>query len=642
MKTIISFILFSILTSCIQQGSQLEQAISQSGDNHIELEKVLLHYSANQSDSLKLKAAKFLIENMPGHYSILSDELSDYKQHLLQYDAYIKAPAHIRAMFDVYPYQASLVKLLHPQKVEDIKIIKADYLIDNIDKAFLHWEGPWGKHLTFEEFCETLLPYRVDIEPLSNWRDSLSSEFTTTMNWLSHVDEYAYSPYQACQVINDTLYKSTNYANHIFHGFRHSLISQNAKDWNCVQYVYGAQYVMRDLGIPVHIDYIPQYGVRGSRHYWNSVLHYTGRSYPFQGYNSGPERSLNPHNGIIKVFRQSYARNKYWVSEKARGEPIPPFFENPFVKDVSHEYQRTFNIKVDLTHESVEKRQFAYLCVFNNEKWVPIHFGRIKKNSVVFENVGTGVVCVAGYWINEEVVPASYPFLIKSTGELSYLCPDKNQIQSIRLKRKYPLVNWINRNSDRLVGAKIEASHNSTFIPSVEVSSISENAYSNYADHYIPYSEKYRYWRIRIPGSKASIAELQFFSDNDSIPLNGRFFASPKEIEFEQKKAALSDLEKLTSVEIRDWLAIDFGLPVSISRIHYLPLTDDNNIVPGETYELLISDDKEFNSLGIKVAEHSYIDFDSVPVNGLYWIRNHTKGREERIFTFEKNRVVFR
>lgn len=101
-------------------------------------------------------------------------------------------------------------------------------------------------------------------------------------------------------------------------------------------------------------------------------------------------------------------------------------------------------------------------------------------------------------------------------------------------------------------------------------------------------------------------------------------------------------MDKLTSVEIRDWLAIDFGLSVSISRIHYLPLTDDNNIVPGETYELLISDDKEFNSLGIKVAEHSYIDFDSVPVNGLYWIRNHTKGREERIFTFEKNRVVFR
>ena len=42
--------LFSILTSCIQQESQLEQAISQSGDNHIELEKVLLHYSVKKTE----------------------------------------------------------------------------------------------------------------------------------------------------------------------------------------------------------------------------------------------------------------------------------------------------------------------------------------------------------------------------------------------------------------------------------------------------------------------------------------------------------------------------------------------------------------------------------------------------------------
>lgn len=633
--------LFSILTSCIQQESQLKQAISQSGDNHIELEKVLLHYSVNQSDSLKLKAAKFLIENMPGHYSILSDELSNYKQHLLQYDAYLKAPAHIRAMFDVYPYQASLLKLAHPHKVEDIKIIKADYLIDNIDKAFLHWEGPWGKHLTFDEFCETLLPYRVDIEPLSHWRDSLSPEFSPTIDWLSHIDEYAYSPYQACQAVNDILYKSTVYANQIFHGFRHPLISQNAKDWNCVQYVYGVQYVMRDLGVPVHIDYTPQYGVRGNRHYWNSVLHYTGHSYPFQGYNSGPERSLNPHNGTIKVFRRSYARNRRWISEIVKDEPIPPFFENPFVKDVSHEYQRTFNIHIHLTHESTEKRKFAYLCAFNNEKWVPIHFGEISENTVTFENVGTGIACIAGYWINDEIVPASYPFLITSTGKPHYLRPDKKQTQTLRLKRKYPLVNWVNRNSDKMVGAKIEASHLPSFIPSVEVSTLSENAYSNYADHFISHPYKYRYWRILIP-RKTSIAELEFFSGNDTVPLKGNFFASPKEKGFEQKKAALSDRDKLTSAEIQDWVAIDLGAPASISRIHYLPLTDDNNIVPGETYELLVGDDKGFNSLGMKVAEYSYIDFDSVPVNGLYWIRNHTKGREERIFTFERNRVIFR
>ena len=160
MRTFFFFLLI-LSAGCRHTDPDLENALRQAGENRSQLEQVLDHY---RNDSLKYKAACFLIANMPGHYSILSDELSNYKQHLLQYDAYLKAPAHIRAMFDVYPYQASLLKLAHPQKVEDIKIIKADYLIDNIDKAFLHWEGPWGKHLTFDEFAR----HYFHIELISN------------------------------------------------------------------------------------------------------------------------------------------------------------------------------------------------------------------------------------------------------------------------------------------------------------------------------------------------------------------------------------------------------------------------------------------------------------------------------------------
>lgn len=37
-----------------------------AGDNQGELEKVLEHYAG---EPMKLEAARFLIENMPGHYS---------------------------------------------------------------------------------------------------------------------------------------------------------------------------------------------------------------------------------------------------------------------------------------------------------------------------------------------------------------------------------------------------------------------------------------------------------------------------------------------------------------------------------------------------------------------------------------------
>lgn len=50
----------------------------QAGKNRKELEKVLEYY---QNDSLKLRAAQFLIENMPYHYSYQGEELKKYFQY---------------------------------------------------------------------------------------------------------------------------------------------------------------------------------------------------------------------------------------------------------------------------------------------------------------------------------------------------------------------------------------------------------------------------------------------------------------------------------------------------------------------------------------------------------------------------------
>ena len=56
MKTCFLFMILSILTSCSMQktkGVSLEQALSMSGENQAELEKVLEYY---KNDSIKLEA----------------------------------------------------------------------------------------------------------------------------------------------------------------------------------------------------------------------------------------------------------------------------------------------------------------------------------------------------------------------------------------------------------------------------------------------------------------------------------------------------------------------------------------------------------------------------------------------------------
>jgi hypothetical protein len=60
---------------------EINAVLFQAGDNRSQLEKVLKHYSRNPSDSLKLRAAEFLIANMPGKYSLEKYALN--KLHLL-------------------------------------------------------------------------------------------------------------------------------------------------------------------------------------------------------------------------------------------------------------------------------------------------------------------------------------------------------------------------------------------------------------------------------------------------------------------------------------------------------------------------------------------------------------------------------
>ena len=57
-----------LLASChpFSRDRELEEALNLAGENRPELERVLEYY---KDDSLKLEAARFLIRNMPGHYS---------------------------------------------------------------------------------------------------------------------------------------------------------------------------------------------------------------------------------------------------------------------------------------------------------------------------------------------------------------------------------------------------------------------------------------------------------------------------------------------------------------------------------------------------------------------------------------------
>ena len=132
-------------SGCTDKDPQIEYALQLAKGNRPELEKVLNHY---QNDSLKLEAAKFLIRNMPGHYSFADSSVYRYYNAL---DSALntmkgRSPWEVKDSLEVVTDH--LPFSLNTTTVPDVEIITADYLIQNIDTAFTHWhEGTWATHL---------------------------------------------------------------------------------------------------------------------------------------------------------------------------------------------------------------------------------------------------------------------------------------------------------------------------------------------------------------------------------------------------------------------------------------------------------------------------------------------------------------
>ncbi|MDR1668314.1 MAG: transglutaminase domain-containing protein, partial [Bacteroidales bacterium] len=89
------------------------------------------------------------------------------------------------------------------------------------------------------------------------------------------------------------------------------------------------------------------------------------------------------------------------------------------------------------------------------------------------------------------------------------------------------------------------------------------------------------------------------------------------------------------------WVGLDLGKPHYITRVLFCPRSDTNFILTGDTYELFYRDGGAWYSAGKQTAATDALIFDGVPAGTVYWLRNLSRGREERIFTYEDGKQVW-
>ncbi len=636
-KIFAQFLVLILFFSCTK-NTELETALQFAGDNRAELEKVLSHYSKNPADSLKLRAAEFLINNMVYHYSIDSNELRKFYDFI---DSQYKSEMSFFDIDSIYKKYISMNPLSNPTIYMDIEHIKSDYLLYMIDAAFMHWQTQWTKHLNFNEFCEYILPYRIEDEVLESWREIFikKHEFVFEINDFTNL-----SVNQACEKLNNELKKNgvKIHYNPTYTRCMKPSSLVNIKYGTCRDYNHLGWFAMRSFGIPVAVDCIP------SGHSWN-VLIASDKEYDF----SAGEHNLGEHllkwKRIPKVFRQTYSINYNSLALVSKNEAIPLVFSNPNMRDVTKMYFKGADITVSLETTAPNKQKYVYLCVnydnsfrfvdWSKKTW----FGKAK-----FNNLGDSIVYFPMYYgVNGVPIPASYPILICNQNDTRVLKPQHNNTQSMILHRKYPIKDHHLLFLERAVNGIFQGANNSDFSDAVDLYVIRELPEMKMNIINIR-PQNFRYLRYLSPkGSHCSMAEIVFLESNNKNPLKGKvlgtdgcYMHSPGST---KDKVFDGDLLTYYDAENPDgaWVGLDLGLVKEISSIHFITRNDDNGVVAGETYELLYMDLKGWISMGIVVAQSNSLSFNNVPTNALYLLRNHTKGKEERIFTYENGKQVW-
>lgn len=615
----------------------MDYALDQAGANRAELETVLEHYRTVDADSEKYAAARFLIENMPGHYSYKSNLINEYYDIASDIFSSDLTPKEQRDTLLVL--SDNRFYGLGNDVIQDVRIVTSDFLIDNIDKAFDVWRNNrWASHLTFDEFCEWLLPYKcVELQSMDAWRDTMSTKFSYDISHMDYDDECYDSPFRAVNVVRGELIrkiKPVGMYNRSGYPMLSAATMSRMTYGTCADYVNLGVLTFRSMGIPVIIDETPTWGRYRAGHTWYTLLNEHGEEMPSEwDISSCPGSPFFPYQRIPKVYRRTYAINRERVPYHNNSAYKYPF--SLFSIDVTDRYFNTTDVDVRLRDDIELAEDYAYIATFNghNSDWTIVDYGTVKKGMATFKKMGRNILyMVLGYAGGEELVPLAWPFIIHKDGSIEKIRHDYNgKRESIDVRRKYYASENVVAMRKRILDGAIEAADRPNFSDAVVMLRIDSTSIPDKMA--VEDGKPHRYWRYMSPdGSYGSIAELGFFGC-DSLPIAGKPIGSTADT---SAITRAFDGDWLTNFETGqpdgNWVGMDFGHPVTVDSVRVVPRGDDNDIHPGDEYMLCYWDGYFWITHSKCTATDNVLHFDDVPAGSLLWIRNLTRGWDERVF----------
>ena len=646
---------------------------------------VIYHYSNIDKDSFKLEAAKFLLENIPYHYSdntikedtywelwrtsadaILLELLSKYKYNAIPHDVIDS----IRAVRDTALTKNLPTMKRLSNKIEcDSNIITSDFLIQHIENAFNVWKtSAWAKGLSFEEFKEYILPYTsLQYYHSTNSGKQLKSIFSPMLcidsakNLVECVERYNIT-ISNLRNLNGRNRRATPAG--IYDMYVHGIHDcTDIAAWGC--------NILRACGIPVVVEHVIGYRDFVGKHFHCSIYDSDNNKWlPFNAESSLPGEFSFDSPKCLNIYRNLFSAQKetpYFL--RKRNEPIPAELSNPCIKDVTSLYHKVYEIT--LPCDTIVDNKLAYLTTFNADSGTKaVTWGIVDTTTccVTFKNVLPETLYMPMFYTDKGYLSFSRPFYIEVQNDITQIKEIKEidndtTTTTLCLTRKFPIKKKMKKVADELIGGRFLGSATPGFEDADILYTIKDAPEPELEEYKFRKEGKYKYYRFQASDAHphANISHLEWISKKsygytNSEEVSRVHIHSPKEIKNTKGDSILvkildSNRKRMTWAKEYDGnmqtapggysnITLTLDEPQVVNAVRFAPLNADNGIKSGCSYELFWWDNG-WKSCGNKVAEYEYIEFDNVPENKLYWLRNKTEGIEEMPFIIVNGKQKF-
>lgn len=677
-----------LIYACRTIPDDVKESLELAGSNKGELEKVLRHYGWHSRDSQKFRAACFLIGNMRWHYSTKQiknvdpqikwfSQVADSAYNAIWQESGGSLSALNRCetiLRKRFKWLTDSVRKCHFRKSEvssdvfpDLRALDSKFLIDHIDNAFRQWkQSPFARQLSYDDFCEYLLPYRsLRAYPITASGNVLSGKYEKFV----------------CHDSSETLAQHVRRYNCRITAGRNLLGWRTIKDFgiynlsfrghDCIDVAVWGADILRSCGIPVKVEYCDAYRSYAGRHFFCAALDTTGIWQGFSIESEVPGRKNWTIGSMMNLYRWCYGAQKntpYFL--KREGEYLPSLFATPCFREVTSERVPVARVRIPFPVKT--SNRLAYLAAFQAKRELaPVTWGTIDsvRQEVCFDNTMFRRLYFPVYYEGQELRFFGDPFYIVSDTtvdsgfRLHTFRTDTSDRKNIVLTRKFSRKPNMVKIAEEMVGATFVGANRKDFSDGQVLYTIKAPPEPGFQDYVLSHPVRYKYFRFCAPDAHphAHVGTVEYLTDRkygysnvmEPVPLTvsspadtadsglGKRWVKLMDAPWEKMKLRPeADGNMQTAPSNKRMVTLQLKHPQTVCRIRFAPKNADNGIHRDEEYELFYWDDG-WHSCGYQKPRYEYLEYHNVPQGGLLWLRNYSTGMEEMPFVIRDGKQVF-